>query len=76
MPWDAKFWRPIVLKDGRKVTTLSEARVLILSLPNLHQSDPHWQYTAEMLLLASGSKSAIDQAQTHLLRALKAEGLI
>jgi hypothetical protein len=75
MPWDAKFWRPIVLKDGRKVTTLSEARVLILSLPDLHQANPQ-QYAAKMLLLASGSKSTIDQAQTHLLRALKAEGLI
>jgi hypothetical protein len=76
MPWDAKFWRPIVLKDGRKVTTLSEARVLILSLPDLHQSNPHWQYAAEMLLLASGSKSAIDDAEAQLTRALKAEGLI
>jgi hypothetical protein len=47
-----------------------------MSLPDLHQSNPHWQYAAEMLLLASGSKSAIDDAQAQLTRALKAEGLI
>jgi len=46
-------------------------RFLISISPN-----PHWQYAAEMLLLASGSKSAIDDAQAQLTRALKAEGLI
>jgi hypothetical protein len=76
MPWDAKFWHPLILKDGRKVTTLSEARVLILSLPDLHQANPYWQYATEMLLLASGSKSAIDEALLQMVRALKAEGLI
>jgi hypothetical protein len=65
-----------VLKDGRKVATLSEVRVLILSRPDLQQANPHWQYAAEMLLPASGSKSAIDEAHMQMVRALKAEGLI
>jgi hypothetical protein len=76
MSWDSKFWRPITLKDGRTVATLSEARVLVLSLPAPHQANQHWQQAVEMLTLAAESKSAIDEAQAQLLRALKAEGLI
>lgn len=58
------------------MATLSEARVLILSLPDLHQANPHWQYAAELLKRAAESKSAIDDAQAQMLRALRADRLI
>jgi hypothetical protein len=51
--------------------TLAEARVMSLSLPEPHQANPHWQHTAGML---AESKSAIDDAQTQLLRALNPDG--
>jgi hypothetical protein len=76
MPWTAEFWRPINLKDGRRIGGLAEARVLILSLPEPSQSHAHWRHAAEMLARAAESKSAIDDAHAQMLRALKAEGLI
>jgi len=76
MGWQAKFWKPVKLKDGRTLATLADARTLVLALPDLHQRNAHWQYAGELLLRASTSKSAVDDAQAQLLRALKAEELI
>jgi hypothetical protein len=76
MPWTDEFWRPINLKDGRRIGGLAAARVLILSLPEPSQSHAHWQHAVEMLSRAAESKSAIDDAQAQMLRALKAEELI
>jgi hypothetical protein len=66
----------VKLKDGRTIATLADARTLVLALPGLHQSNPYWQYAGEVLLRASTSKSAVDDALAQLLRALKAEGLV
>jgi hypothetical protein len=33
MSWSRKFAKPIILKDGRTIATLREARELILALP-------------------------------------------
>ena len=74
--WSAPLWRPIKLKDGRTLNTLGDARALILSLPELHQRNGHWQYAAELLLIASASKNRSDDALAQMLRALKAEGLL
>jgi hypothetical protein len=76
MSWSTKIWKPIKLKDGRSIETLADARAIMLALPELHQRNPHWQYAAELLLSASNSKSAVDDATAQLLRALKAEGLV
>jgi len=76
MPWTAKFWRPITLKDGRTIATLAEARDVLLSAPSIAQRPPHWRDAAELLLRAAGSESAMDDALCQMLRALKAEGLI
>jgi hypothetical protein len=74
--WSAPLSKPIKLKDGRMLVTLADARALILTLPELHQSNGHWQYAAELLLIASASKSRSDDALAQMLRALKAEGLL
>jgi hypothetical protein len=76
MGWEKKFWKPIKLKDRRTIATLADARALILALPPLHQRNPHWQYAGELLMRASTSKSAVDDALAQLLRALKAERLV
>jgi hypothetical protein len=76
MPWAAKFWRPIALKDGRTIATLAEARDVMLSTPSIAQRPAHWRDAAELLLRAAGSESAMDEALWQMLRALKAEGLI
>ena len=78
MPWDEKFWTPIILKDGRRIESLSEARELMLSLPTLRRNSVMWQYTAELLKEAAADNTHLPHvdAETQLLLALKAEGLI
>jgi hypothetical protein len=62
MPWTARFSRPIILKDGRVLATLAEARVFLLSLPATDQDKPHWMDARIMLLTASEFPAAIDEA--------------
>jgi hypothetical protein len=76
MTWDAKFWRPIVLLDRRSIATLGEARSLILALPESQRIAEHWQDAGQLLALASGSNSAIDDALLQMIRALKIDGMI
>jgi hypothetical protein len=46
LTWSRKFAEPIELKDGRVVATLSDARALLLMLPERYQLRAHWQYAA------------------------------
>jgi hypothetical protein len=71
-----KFAKPIVLKDGRTIANLGQARMVILSQPDRKRF--FWQYAAELLLDAatSGDERAIEDARSQLLRALKAERLV
>src|ERR1700689_5554560 len=55
--WSKKFWKPIVLRDGRELATLADARDLMLALPERHQSRPLWQYAAELLIDAAERSS-------------------
>jgi hypothetical protein len=73
MPWTAEFWRPILLKDGRTIATLAEARDLIAALPPLRRGAEHWQDAAEMLSRAAAAPSAMEDALVQMLRALRAE---
>jgi hypothetical protein len=38
MSWSRKLANPIVLKDGRTIATLGDAREMMLSLPVLHRN--------------------------------------
>jgi hypothetical protein len=51
--WSRKFAKPVVLKSGEKITTLSEARNFILGLDPHDQETAWWQYTTELLLKAA-----------------------
>jgi hypothetical protein len=37
MPWTRKLSEPLILKDGRTLATLGEAREMMLSLPPIHR---------------------------------------
>jgi hypothetical protein len=76
--WSKQFWKPIVLRDGRVIATLDEARTLLLALPERHQSRPHLQHAAELLIEAArrGDRASVDDAASQLSRALAAEGLL
>jgi hypothetical protein len=41
-----------------------------------NQVRPYWQYTAELLLIASKNEGALEQAHAQLSRALMIEGLL
>jgi hypothetical protein len=66
-----------VLKDGSRLIALSDARKLIMSLPELHVRNPDWQLAGDLLLAASaGDETALDQVGIQLRIVLKKEGLI
>jgi hypothetical protein len=66
------------LQDGRTLATLHDAFAFLDRLPERKQAEPHWQYTAQLLLPAAESGSAADlaAARDQLCRALAWEGFI
>jgi hypothetical protein len=54
--WNARLRKPIHLKDGRTIKTLSDAKYFFLSLPARDQQLPKWQRLAG--LLASAAKTS------------------
>jgi hypothetical protein len=78
MKWISKFPKPIVLKDGRTIMRLIQARDLIVTLPALHLKNAHWEYATDLIFDAArvGDDASIATAHEQLLRALKVEGLL
>jgi hypothetical protein len=78
MKWTSNFPRPVVLKDGRKVVSLVQARDLIVLIPSPHLQNAHWECATDFIYDAarSGDEVAIGVAYDQFLRALKAEGLL
>jgi hypothetical protein len=70
MPWTRNFPTPIILKDGRSIATLNQARELILSIPPLQRETFLWRHIAKTLDEAAASDSAAvaDQASGQALR--------
>jgi hypothetical protein len=78
MPWSRKLAKPIVLKDGRTIATLGQAREMMLSLSPVRRRAEMWRYTADLLSEAAADNSYVPhaEAEAQFLRALKTEGLI
>jgi len=76
MSWTRKLPSPIALKDGRTLATLADARSLMQSLPTSRQWREQWLYAGGLLKEAASSGGSVGETQAHLMRALKAEGLI
>ena len=74
--WDRSLAWPVTVPGGRAIATLSDARGLILNLPNSIQSRGHWLFAAGLLLRAgdSGSDGDIEQATLQIERSLIADG--
>ena len=58
MSWASRLRHPIRLADGRTLKTLSDARDMILALPEKDQRDQKWQRLADLLLAAANSGNA------------------
>ena len=69
--------KPIVLKDGRAIASLIQARDFLVTLPEPHVRNAHWEYATDLIFDAArvGDDVSIVTAHDQLLRALKAEGL-
>jgi hypothetical protein len=77
MPWSKQFWNAIILKDGRVIVTLSDARdFMVDDLPDVRAGAKYWQYAAELLLAAaeSGKRADIDAAGDQFARAAGVDG--
>jgi hypothetical protein len=77
MHWTRKLYEPIPLKDGRKLVTLEDARVLMVRLPEFVQLRPYWQDAGEVVLeAAENHRASIKAARAQLRRALSIEGML
>jgi hypothetical protein len=76
MPWTRKFPAPIVLKDGRVILTLNDARVVMRSLPGKSQSSDVWFYAGGLMREAATAGGPIRETAAQLRRALSDEGLL
>jgi hypothetical protein len=77
MLWSRRLPKNLVLRDGREIRTLSDARDLIVTLPERRYDKPHWEYAAELLTTAArGGGAKVDAFNSRLELALEAEGLI
>jgi hypothetical protein len=57
MPWERRFGEPIALPDGRLISTLSDAREVILTVTPAAQRPAAWRYIAELLKEAAASRA-------------------
>jgi hypothetical protein len=78
MPWTARFRKPIVLRSGRNLAILADARDLLLALPQTHHGRPHVAHAAQLLIKAaeSAERGGMASASAQMVRALQAEGLL
>ena len=79
MNWTRPFPAPIVLKDGRLIATLSDARLVILGFPESRRALADWTRAADLLMKAAGDRGTgvdLAAASKHLKLMLNAEGLI
>jgi hypothetical protein len=76
MPWTRELVAPIILKDGRSLATLADARAFIKSLPDRHRRSENWLYAAGLLMEAAVGRNALASATMQLKVALRVEGLI
>ena len=58
MPWNSRLRHPIPLDDSRVLRTLSDARDMILSLPERDQRQDKWQILAKLLMSAAQADNA------------------
>jgi hypothetical protein len=76
MPWERGFGEPIALLDGRLISTLSDAREVMLTVAPHARSAAAWRYVGELLKEAAAGRAPMTEVEDMLLRALNAEHMI
>ena len=72
MVWSRKFEEPILLPDGKQLTTLRDAANYIIALPPKAVRLPDWQLAMEALSQVT-ERSPTTQARCAFLMALKTD---
>jgi hypothetical protein len=78
MPWNKKLSRPLMLKDGKRLETLSDVRSLFLErFATITHSTP-LAYAGELLLKAveTGKRADIEAATEQIARAIMYQRLM
>jgi hypothetical protein len=55
MQWNSKFPRPLVLKDGREISSHMPARDVIVLIPIDQLRNAHWEYATDLIYGAAGN---------------------
>jgi len=76
LSFSTPFASPIQIKDGRMIGTLADAREVFRSLPDVGSHRARWSAALLLLLKAAANKKFMPEAESLLIEALKAEGLI
>jgi hypothetical protein len=76
MPWDRRFGVPIALLDGRTITTLSDAREVLLTIAPTARRGAMWRYLSQLFIDAAAGRASTIEVEEMLLRGLNAERMI
>lgn len=71
MTWSKRFAEPIVLPDGRRLTTLQDAANYIASLPTEQSNSSDWKLAMEALTLAAERRDYEQLARAIVMKALE-----
>ena len=76
MPWDRRFGIPIALLDGRTITTLSDAREVLLTVEPTARRGAVWRYLSTLLIDAAADRASMIEVEEILLRGLNSERMV
>ena len=61
MSWDQRFYRPVVLPDGKTLRTLDDARLHILSLPKSEHDTCAYRKSSPSILVMQSTQDRTRQ---------------
>ena len=76
MSWDRALNHPIVLKDGRTVTTLKDVRHLLRAIAPRYRQGAVWRYLGALVTVAAEDRVSTEDVAEVLARALRGAGLL
>ena len=76
MPWSARLSRPLILRDGRTLRTLADARAFVLALTPGEQEYQSWQRAAELLIEAAEHGGDIEATTDQVRAALFMQAMV
>jgi hypothetical protein len=71
MPWDRRFGVPIALLDGQTITTLSDAREVLLTVKPTARRGAVWRYLTTLLIDAAAGVEFFEDGGVRLRRVIK-----